>query len=106
MIVKIYSNGTYHLFDSLKSKDAIPFTEILRHCKGKFSKNYTLYREYEDSVEKVGTIRVRDLLLIDNPIDNPIFHSLQALRGKGYTWADFVEARKKKLKEKNNRKGG
>ena len=101
MIIQINSNGEYRLFRQINYTVSIPFTEILKDCEGKFSKSYTLYREYEDCVERVGTIRVRDLLLM-TPDINPIFHSLRKLRGESYTWADFVEARKKRLKEKKN----
>ena len=102
MIIKIYANGSYHLFNRLKDPQAISMTEILKDCKGKYSKAYGLYRKFDADWEKVGTIRVRDLLLLPYG-ENPIYNSLRRLRGEGYTWSDFVASRKKKLKEK---KGG
>ena len=101
MIVKIYKDSSYHLYASLQSSYAIPFTDMLKNCAGKYSKAYSLYRNFGDGWERVGSIRVRDLLLM-TPDINPIFHSLRKLRGESYTWADFVEARKKRLKEKKN----
>ena len=99
MIVKIdLSDGRYRLYNKITHTIALPMREIIKDCKGKWTKNYKLYRELKDGVEEVGTIRVRDLLLMPPDI-NPVFASLQALRGEGYTWEDFVESRKKKLKK-------
>ena len=88
-------NETYQL---MEGETQLPFTEILKDCDGKYSKAYPLCKEYDSKIERVGTIRVRDLLLIEDPELNPIFQSLRELRGEAYDWAAFVKARKQKVK--------
>ena len=100
MHIRIFQDGTYHLFFDMKAKYAIPFTDILKHCKGKYSKEYSLYRQFDEGKwERIGSISVRGLLMF-SMADNPIWLSLRKQRGESYTWDDFVATRKKKLKLK------
>ena len=98
MIIKLYANDTYHLFEDMKASHAINFAEILKHCDGKYNKQYKLYRKFDKKWEQVGTIRVRDLLLMQQKY-NPIFQSLKKLRN-GYTWGAFCKSLKEKLGDK------
>ena len=94
MIIKIYTNDSYHLCEDMNSQP-IPFANILKHCDGDYTKSYQLYKKFGKDWEQVGTIRVTDLLMLEQKI-NPIFYSLKKLR-KNYTWGDFCAAVKKRL---------
>lgn len=98
MRIRIDESENYRL---MQGETELPFTDILKDSKGKYSKSYLLEKTYDGKTEKVGSIRVRDLLMM-TPDINPVFRSLQKLRGEDYTWADFVKARKKKIKEKQD----
>ena len=99
MHIRIYQDGSHHLFTDLNANGAIPFSEILKDCAGDYTKEYPLYRQFDGSKwEKVGTVDVRGLLMMPQWY-NSIFQSLQKLRGKEYTWSLFCEARKKKIKQ-------
>ena len=98
-VVRIYRDECYHLYERGKPQ-AVPFREILREKGGR--KRYPLEKKYDADWERVGTISLRELLLLPPEI-NPIYFSLRKLRGKGYDWHKFVIARKDWIgKEKKN----
>ena len=102
MRVRIDNSENYRL---MQGETELPFTDILTHCNGKYSKSYLLEKVYDGKTEKVGAIRVRDLLMM-TPDINPIFQALQDLRGETYTWEHFVKSRKQKIKKKEKKDEG
>lgn len=99
-VIKICSKELYHLYRKGESKE-IPFREMLRVKK--VNQYYPVERQFDDGWERVGGVNLYCLLLMPHDV-NPVFASLQELRGEDYTWKDFCKARAAKIGKKEKKR--